>query len=451
MVNVSYAELGKWQVCKDIQCQAVPDANINPNVSVEPNSIIMEYKHSNEVCCEALVHITCDPSNGTCRELSAWPSSWPDDMGAHSKVAVVPRPSDGYWFFTGYGMDGGLCSLKGYIYEIGTGSYKCVCDGASNCNLTSNLGLIVYYPARDYVIAGGHCGGRWAWVFKRNGLDIVGRFSESNLRTFNAGGNIYIHPVSGSTSVIVTIGRTYTRGQYFRIGVVDLEEVIKNLANMPSVDQLSSWKELYKTNQYAHECVPHWTIIPVGGTRFYVGTLVHTGSGPQTVVVGPIDVNGGTNPSVNMLKCANPVAIAPDRFACISGNTVYIYDASGNQRASVTINDDINANHYGFAWPYVVAYNSNTRIAKLYVITFNGKAIVPVVDENNQPRLYDLVAGDFADDYVYYIGSPLAVDISRVGTLPVGNYNYAKTPLTPTTSNDVDKAIVFVPKVWGDV
>lgn len=448
LAGLGYYEIGKWTVCSDISCKAKPDANINPNVAIEPFSWLMEYKHSNEACCEALVHVICDPAKKTCKELSAWPSGWAVDMGAHTKVAVVPKPSDGYWFFTGYGMNGGICNLKGYIYDVGTGSYVCLCDGASDCNLTSNVGQLLYYPARDYLIAGGHCGGRWVWVLQRSGLKIVGRFSESRLRTFDAGGNIYLHPVSGSTDVVVTIGRTYSKGQYFRVGVFDLEEAIKYLANMPSVDELSSWKEIYKTTKYYTECVPNWTVIPRGGTSFSVAACIRTSSGTQSVVVGPLDTRSSTTPKAKVLNCANPIAIAPNRFACINGRTVYVYDADGNQVGSVTVPNDINGNHFGFAWPFVTVFNSGTGEVKIYAVTVNDVAAVPVVDDNGNIRIFDLKANDYHDDYVYYIGSPLAVGMSRVGTLPIGDYSTAKTPLSPSTSNDVDKVVVFVPKLW---
>lgn len=156
--------------------------------------------------------------------------------------------------FGGYGEVYGNCHLKGVLYNLDTGEYVCICDGAENCNLTSNLAKIAYDPKTGYLICDGGCSGRWIWVIDPNDLSIKGRASESYIRGKDFT-NIEIIPRDDEKVFVIAstnIGRTE---KYLRIGVVDIDDIVENAPNKPNVDELGSWEELYKnTETYRSRC-----------------------------------------------------------------------------------------------------------------------------------------------------------------------------------------------------
>ena len=449
MATWALKEIGKWQIGSGVSLGGTPDRSINIVATNTPYDLWVQYKHSGETGPEALVRVQCDPASGTCKEVDMCCNC--DDGVAYWHVKVLPKPSDGRFRFVGYGQVGGTCSYQGLVAELETKSTQCTCDGAANCNLTSNTGPGVYDPRSDYVITGGHCGGKWAWVLKRSDLSIVGRFSESQERTFDAGGNIYINPMLGTTKVLVTLGRTYTRGQYFRIGIVDLDEVLSKLSQTPNVDEMDSWQELYKTTQYTHECIPMWTPVPMSDGSFYVLTRIHTSSGTQVLSVGPFKIGASTQPSVRTFNCSEPHVIGYGRFACTSGKTIYIYGVDGTTVATINVPE---GDYVSNTFPYVAAHDTANHVGYLYVITVDGAAPIPVAEQEGRIGLFDVAAGKTSEGPVMYGYSPFAVGHGFQYRLPVpsdvAGYVDGESPVDYAPPDSTNVVLYVWPRVYSE-
>jgi len=344
--------------------------------------------------------------------------------------------------FGAYGMVGGDCDHKGDIIDLDDPSkILCLCDGASNCNLTSNIAKIGYDPVSGYLVCGGGCGGRWIWIIDPSDLSIIGRVSESGIRDKNYG-RIEVVPRDDEKVFIVSGLGSGSGSQYYRIGLVDLDDIIENAPSYPNVDDLGSWQEL------------------ISGTDHYSASWIRGYSNGSKISLYFSDAKALFDPvNNNITVLSHGLPIRPFSykrwFAVDDSNKIYkIYDDDGeSELASINETDTYDRRSHTL-W-FVLLTDTSTQKVIYKALSPDGNVIpIPEWDlVNNKFRVIDLLTGNPISIDVYLMWSRLQYSLAeftsypyiannRISTMTVSDW----TPIPNPPTNNV-KVLYIAPKL----
>jgi len=305
--------------------------------------------------------------------------------------------------FGAYGEVGGHCPNKGHLMDLDNpDNYVCTCDGYSNCNLTSNLGSLRYDPVTDKIIASGDCSGRWIWIIDPNDLSILGRISESAIRseTFC---NIVVVPVDDER-ILVIAGKQ--NSNYIRIGLVDVQDLIDNASSNPNVDDLGSWEELVKDTSRAIRC----SVFEAS-----CGKTVRFKASDSDVLFNPVN-NSITPVSAPLWSgLGYGLFIGSDD----SNGLLKISDENGNVVQEISDSDIFGKTVSIAGWFYTLT-NTSTQDVLLKALAIDGH--IPWIEwdfNNNRFRVIDYITGNPISMDVYLIWSRLQGSLVVTVDLPL--------------------------------
>lgn len=312
--------------------------------------------------------------------------------------------------FGGYGEVGGNCNLKGSLYNLDDVSkYVCLCDGASNCNLTSNISKLFYDPVSDKLLADGGCSGRWIWVIDPSDLSIVGRVSESWIRS-RSYCKIEIIPRDDEKAyVIIASGKTLGT-KYLRIGLVDIQDIIDNAGSNPNVDELGSWQELFSSSDYYGSC---WINAHCNGYKIVL--QLNSGTGNMRTIY---------DPSNNTLtELGDNIGRAPLfkgwYSVDVSNQKHIIYDNDGSTVLQEIADSEANDKSNIALWFSLLIDTSNQK--EIFKgLSLDGNTI-PWIEwdfTNNKFRVIDFITGNPLSMDVIIAWSRLQSSAGNRGTLP---------------------------------
>jgi len=312
--------------------------------------------------------------------------------------------------FGGYGMVGGDCNTKGDIIDLDDPSnVLCLCDGASNCNLTSNVAKLLYDPVSGKMIADGGCSGRWIWIIDPSNLSIVGRISESWIRS-RSYCKIEIVPRDDEKVFVVIASGKNVGTKYLRIGLVDIDDIIDNASSYVNVDELGSWQELFSSSNYYGYC---WV------RAFCNGSKIVLSLNPSTGAITTI-----YDPSNNTLtELGNNRLEAPLFKGWYGIDTSIqkhiIYDDSGSTILQEITDSEANDKSNTALWFSLLTNTSNQEVI-FKGLSLDGNTI-PWIEwdfENNKFRVIDFITGNPISMDVILLWSRLQSSVSRYSTLP---------------------------------
>jgi len=313
--------------------------------------------------------------------------------------------------FGAYGEVGGHCPYEGHLMDLDDpDNYLCTCDGASNCNLTSNLGGLLYDPVSGKILVNGECGGRWIWIIDPSDLTIVGRVTESAIRSLNHC-SIGIVPRDDEKVFVVAGKGNLTGSKYIRIGLVDIEDIIDNASSNPNVDDLGSWEELLVSTSYYRHCF----IQPISNGSKILMRLHDGTTGNLRTIYDPVN---------NTLTPLDTIPRTPLTFGkwygIDAGNVKHIiYDDDGATQLQ-TITDTDTWNKAGISFWFSTLTDTSTQKVIIKGLSLDGTTI-PWIEwdfENNKFRVIDFITGNPITMDVYIMWSRLQSSVSQFGTLP---------------------------------
>jgi len=370
------------------------------------NQIFTCQKAPGETGIEYLKKITIDLANKTANEEVIYTAT---DGIAYAGLKIFGKNITTRRFGA-YGMVGGDCDLEGDIIDLDDPSkILCLCDGASNCNLTSNISKLFYDPVSDKILADGGCSGRWIWIIDPSDLSIIGRVSESWIRDKNYCRIEIVPRDDEKVFVIIASGKTLGT-KYLRIGLVDVQDIIDNAGSYPNVDELGSWQELFSSSGYYGYC---WVEAYCNGSKIVM--CLDPGAGAIRAIYDP--VNNTLTELGNFIKRtplfkgwygANP-----------SEQKHIIYDNDGSTVLQ-EINDPDTWNTRDSAFWFSLLVDTSTQKVIFKGLSLDGNT-VPWIEwdfENNKFRVIDFITGNPISMDVIIAWSRLQSSVSARGTLP---------------------------------
>ena len=150
---------------------------------------------------------------------------------------------DIYW--TGYGVTGGkICgSLVGAIWDVKNPmNYICTCDGAANCNLTSNIGRCYLDRQTNLLICDGADGSKNLWI-----IDPVTGQTKYLTHSFAVSrGRFQAIPLN-SDELLIAITKGASGSNGLLIGKVAIDDLL-NAQQGTDISTLQSYQEIYTDN-----------------------------------------------------------------------------------------------------------------------------------------------------------------------------------------------------------
>jgi len=328
--------------------------------------------------------------------------------------------------FGGYGMVGGDCNTKGDIIDLDDPSnILCLCDGAANCNLTSNVAKLLYDPVSGKMIADGGCSGRWIWIIDPSNLSIIGRVSESWIRS-RSNCNIEIVPRDDEKVFVVIASQSPVGTKYLRIGLVDIDDIIDNASSYVNVDELGSWEELFSTSNYYSGC---WVRAFCNGYKIHLH--LNPGTGAIRAIYDPVS-NTITETGDNILRAP----IWRGWYAVDTNNQKHIVYEEDGVTAFQEISDSEANDGRNVALWFSLLTNTSTQEVIFKGLSPDGNS-VPWVEwdfENNKFRVIDLLTGNPISMDVILAWSRLQTSLTERATLPyIANNRASKVTVNDWT------------------
>ncbi len=313
----------------------------------------------------------------------------------------------------GYGMVGGDCSNEGDIIDLDDPSkILCLCDGAVNCNLTSNVAKLFYDPVSGKIIADGGCSGRWIWIIDPSDLSIIGRVSESWIRSRNYC-KIELIPRDDEKVFVAIASDKLTGTKYLKIGLVDIDDIIDNAPSNPNVDELGSWQELFSSSGYYGCC---WINAFCNGYKIVLCLNPDTG---KTRVIYDPSSNALTDLGDNIIR----TPLFKGWYGIDTSNQKHvIYDNDGSTKIQEISDSEITntKDTRDVAFWFSILVNLSTQKVIFKGLSLDGNT-VPWIEwdfENNQFRVIDLLTGNPISMDVILLWSRLQNSVTKCGTLP---------------------------------
>jgi len=349
--------------------------------------------------------------------------------------------------FGGYGMIGGDCDLEGDIMDLDDPSkILCLCDGASNCNLTSNVSKIYYDPISGKIITGGGAGGRWIWIIDPSDLSVVGRVSESWIRDKN-GCRIEPIPRDDEKVFVIIASGTTVDTKYLRIGIVDIQDIIDNASSYPNVDDLGSWQELYTSSNYYGAGA-----LNAKSNGKYIVMALHNGTSMLFARYDPVN-----NTLTELTTLVDRGPLWRGWFSTYTSEQKHIIYEEDGETVFQEISDSEANDVKSTAFWFVLLTNTSTQEVIFKGLSPDGN-VIPWIEwdfENNKFRLIDFLTGNPISMDVVLLWSRLQSSLAERGTLPyIANNRASKITVSdwtnipnPPTSNV--KVLYIVPDFLG--
>ena len=261
----------------------------------------------------------------------------------------------------------------------------------------------------DKIIADGGCSGRWIWVIDPSDLSIVGRVSESWIRS-RSYCKIEIIPRDDEKAyVIIASGKTLGT-KYLRIGLVDIQDIIDNAGSNPNVDELGSWQELFSSSDYYGSC---WINAHCNGYKIVL--QLNSGTGNMRAIY---------DPSNNTLtELGDNIGRAPLfkgwYSVDVSNQKHIIYDNDGSTVLQEIADSEANDKSNIALWFSLLIDTSNQK--EIFKgLSLDGNTI-PWIEwdfTNNKFRVIDFITGNPLSMDVIIAWSRLQSSAGNRGTLP---------------------------------
>ena len=295
---------------------------------------------------------------------------------------------------TGYGVVDDLCqSNSGLIMTTDLQKYKCLCDGAANCNLTSNIGRCFYDVVSKIIICDGADGSKNIWVISPD-FSTVKRLTHQSAVERGRVSCLPYKDQSGNELLLCAISGGASGTNFIKLFTVGIDDIL-SASDGADISTLQSYSDVWSTTQYNSKArhVLHsngkMLVIPAvdaNGAKHKI--VFQYGSWTPSIIQ---DTYGGDNSNV---ATSNGLV-----FWVSSGATVTLYEVSSN--GITKIGDfgptDTTAG-YNFVWGMRIGGWTNTNgSTKAEILSIGDGSIVPFIKpdyQQNKLVVYDILTGN---------------------------------------------------------
>ena len=336
--------------------------------------------------------IPIDRSNGFSLDTPTEIRDFSGNVGLVFNLAVAD--GDTILDITGYGVVDDVCgSNAGLIMTSDLQKYKCLCDGSTNCNLTSNIGRCFYDVISKMIICDGADGSKNIWIISPD-FSTVKRLTHQSAVERGRVSCLPYKDQSGNELLLCAVSGGASGVNFIKLFTVDIDDIL-SANDGADMSTLQSYSEVWSTTQYNSKA-RH--VLHSNGKILVIPAVDANGNGYKIVFQygnwTPAIVSDSNNGGDALGATANGIV-----FGVTSGATITIYEVTfgGLTNIGGFGPTDTQAGYDNAMARRLGGWTNSNGLNKAELFALADGSIVPFIKPDysqNKLVVYDLLTGN---------------------------------------------------------